>query len=223
MSAKTPAQALAKSRQITKGYGGLCLKFVRLCYGIPARDFSAKVAWDKSKKKHKVGLKDLGRVPVGAPLFFSPNGNPYGHVAVYAGKGLMRTTNSRTNRIHTSTVESWVRAGYALLGWTEDLNGVAISGLSPEKPSSGGSDKGALSLGDKGDRVKALQQGLNKVFPAYRSRSRVRRGSRLAEDGSYGPHTAEWVRLFQVAVGLTPDKVVGPKTVAALAEYGVSL
>lgn len=69
-----------------------------------------------------------------------------------------------------------------------------------------------LRQGDTGDRVRALQAALNKVFPAY---------SRLAVDGDFGPRTAAVVREFQVRAGLVADGIVGPLTTAALNRYGV--
>lgn len=80
-----------------------------------------------------------------------------------------------------------------------------------------------LVQGSKGRRVKKLQRALNKVFPAYRHQSRVLAGHFLATDSHYGPHTAAWVRLFQVATGLTRDGLAGPDTQAELRKYGINL
>jgi len=129
--ARTPAQALATANSITKGYGGLCLQFVRTCYGIGAKYPSAISAWNNAKVKHRTS--STSGIPLGAPIYFS--GSKYGHIAVYAGNGYMRTTNSATNRIHTMTVASWVRMGYKFLGWSEDLNGVRVIPQGGSKPS----------------------------------------------------------------------------------------
>ncbi len=56
-----------------------------------------------------------------------------------------------------------------------------------------------LKVGSRGDEVKCLQSHLN-----------------ILADGSFGPHTKASVIIFQQAHGLTPDGVVGPKTVSAL-------
>lgn len=70
---------------------------------------------------------------------------------------------------------------------------------------------GAIYLGEQyensGPRVLALQQVLNRDYPAY---------SELDEDGEYGPLTAEVVAEFQQRSGLTPDGVAGPAVLAAL-------
>lgn len=127
---RTPTKALAAAVDATTGYGGRCLQFVRTCFDIPSRYASAIAAWNSAENRHPTS--STSSIPIGAPVFFAPHGSPYGHVAIYAGDGLMRSTNSATGRIHTHRVADWVRWGYRLLGWTEDLNGVRIPGLSLE-------------------------------------------------------------------------------------------
>ncbi|WP_372939454.1 peptidoglycan-binding protein [Mycolicibacterium sp.] len=58
-----------------------------------------------------------------------------------------------------------------------------------------------------GDRVKALQERLNRDYPAY---------SDLAEDGEFGPLTEAVVREFQRRSFITIDGIAGPATLAAL-------
>ena len=79
-----------------------------------------------------------------------------------------------------------------------------------------------LKKGSKGARVKTLQQGLNRVFPAYR-KAVAPKGRLLTVDGIYGNHTARWVMEFQRRVGLKPDAIVGEKTVASLARHGIKV
>ena len=79
-----------------------------------------------------------------------------------------------------------------------------------------------LKKGSKGARVKALQQGLNRVFPAYR-KAVTPKGKLLVADGVYGDHTARWVMEFQRRVGLESDGIVGEKTVAFLARHGIKV
>lgn len=80
-----------------------------------------------------------------------------------------------------------------------------------------------LKIGSKGDRVTALQRGLKLAFPAYKNAVKVQRGTALHVDGSFGTQTEAWVREFQKRAGLVVDGVVGPKTVAKLATYGIKL
>lgn len=199
----TPAQALAKARSITKGYGGMCLQFVRLCYGIGAKYPSATAAWNAAQTKHS--RSSTADVPLGAPLFFAPNGSPYGHVAIYAGNGLMRTTNSSTNTIQTASVQAWVNAGYRLLGWTEDLNGVKISGLAPPAPPP--SPGGGAATPNAGRQLPVLRRGVVSSYVAL-----WQQVLGIKADRSFGPATERATKAWQAARGLAADGSVGPAT-----------
>lgn len=72
--------------------------------------------------------------------------------------------------------------------------------------------KGLLLRGSRGARVRRLQKGLNRVFPAYAD---------LAVDGVYGAATQQAVKAFQRRSDLTADGVVGAKTRRALQKYGI--
>ncbi len=73
-----------------------------------------------------------------------------------------------------------------------------------------------LQRGSKGNAVKKLQTGMNRVFPAYAN-------TPLSTDGVFGPATEGAVKEFQRRTGLKPDGVVGKKTRQLLARYGVKL
>lgn len=62
----------------------------------------------------------------------------------------------------------------------------------------------SLSIGDRGQQVKRLQEALNA------------QGESLDADGVFGPGTHAAVVSFQARHGLTPDGIVGSKTKAAL-------
>ena len=62
----------------------------------------------------------------------------------------------------------------------------------------------SLSIGDRGQQVKKLQEKLNAL------------GESLVVDGIFGPGTHAAVINFQARNGLTVDGIVGPKTKAAL-------
>ncbi len=93
---------------------------------------------------------------------------------------------------------------------------------SSSSSSSGGSSSSPRLLKDgvRGADVKRLQDRLNAIFPAYRHQV-APKGRRLVEDGIYGPHTEGWVREFQRRTGLKVDGIVGPRTRAKLARYGI--
>lgn len=151
----TPSQAIAKANSITTGYGGLCLAFVQDCYGAAAVEPSAIAAWNNSAHKHPT--TSLDGIPVGAPIYFS-GGGPYGHVAIYLGNGMMRTTNSADNLIHTDPVSTWQSWGYTLLGWTEDIENQMIPGLTS------GTSGAAADTGSPiviGGRYKCVVDALN--------------------------------------------------------------
>ena len=80
-----------------------------------------------------------------------------------------------------------------------------------------------LRVGSTGTRVRALQEGLRQVFPAYRNAVAVQRGRLIHVDSSFGAQTEAWVIEFQKRSGLVPDGVVCSKTAAALAAYSIRL
>lgn len=72
-----------------------------------------------------------------------------------------------------------------------------------------------LHLGSTGVHVTNLQNGLNRIFPAYRS-------TPIATDGKFGTHTQAAVKEFQQRAGhLTVDGIVGPMTRSRLASYRI--
>ena len=208
--ANTPAKAIAKSKTITKGYVGLCLMFVRVCFGIGAKWPSAASAWANAKKRHLT--TSTKNIPVGAPVFFDIPTNKYGHVAVYLGAGKFRTNWSARGTVITATLDHAAFRTMKMLGWSEDLNGVTIPGLKPI--ASGGSSSGDLKLGSSGSRVLKLQKEMNRVFPSY---------ANFAGDGKYGPYNVSVMKEFQRRTGLVEDGITGNITIRELAKHGVKL
>src|SRR6478609_1259020 len=106
---RSPAGAIATSKRIKVGYGGMCLKFVRTCFNVGSRYVSAIEAWNHAKFKHRTD--DPDSMPAGVPGFMTHPHSIYQHVFVTLGDGMMRTTNSDTGRIHTVSIQSWLNAG----------------------------------------------------------------------------------------------------------------
>lgn len=172
---------------LSSGYGGQCLKWVRLAFGIRAKYGTAWQAWNGAE------FRFGDEAPANVPVFFKPSSNGFGHVAYGLGGGRVRTTNSATNKIYNTTIaslaSSW-RQPY--VGWTADLNGVLVDGTQVTA---------TLSRGAKGRQVRFLQ-------------IRLRRSGHYggAIDDSFGPQTDSAVRAFQTSRGLSADGSVGPKT-----------
>jgi hypothetical protein len=64
-----------------------------------------------------------------------------------------------------------------------------------------------IDFGDTGDRVRIVQERLNRDYPAY---------SKLVVDGEFGPATLYVVKEFQRRAGLVVDGIVGPATLTTL-------
>lgn len=84
----------------------------------------------------------------------------------------------------------------------------------PAKVASKPKNDNTLEKGDEGPRVKKLQEGLNKVFPAY---------SKLKVDSDFGPATEKVVKEFQRRSKLDDDGIVGSKTIAELKKHGINI
>jgi murein L,D-transpeptidase YcbB/YkuD len=64
-----------------------------------------------------------------------------------------------------------------------------------------------LEVGDEGEKVRKLQERLNREFPQHFN---------LEEDGVFGPKTQEAVEEFQRRAGILVDGVAGPITLEKL-------
>lgn len=114
---------------------GMCHRFVRSGYGIPAVNgyFSAWSAWSKSPTKHTDRNFPQN---LAVPIWFSHYGtygspakyDNWGHVVVwYPGVGYISSPGSGTGQRVFGTigaVESFFKATY--VGWTEDVNGYRV-------------------------------------------------------------------------------------------------
>lgn len=72
--------------------------------------------------------------------------------------------------------------------------------------------RGYIKLGDKSENISKLATFMRKTFPSYTSSK--------ALGNLYGPNLMASIKEFQRRVGLKPDGMVGPLTLAKLVEHG---
>lgn len=208
------AKAKAESKQSAAYAAGLCLKHVRTWLGIPASASDATTAWKNAKHKHTDA-----NPPAGAPVFWTGGSSGHGHIALSEGNGKISTTDYPKTG-HTGTGVSihmpkdhW---GLHYAGWSSDLNGVDIPGLTdaPTPDPTPGLLKLAPGVkpGKRDAQVKVLQQLLIKA--GYGPISG-------APTTFYGQHTEDAVNRFHkknptLSSGNPYDGAIGPKGFAEL-------
>jgi GH25 family lysozyme M1 (1,4-beta-N-acetylmuramidase) len=134
---RTPTEAIAWGQaQVGKhGWDNLCLRFVRLAFGVdyvgnwPTSERDAGRAWDRAIHKHRT--TDPKTIPRGVPVFWELN-TEADHVALSLGDGWCLSNdfvvNGRIDRVRIADISArWGR----LLGWTEDLVGNRVVPRSP--------------------------------------------------------------------------------------------
>jgi len=210
--ARTPAQAMDYANTITSGYGGKCLQFVRICFDIPAKYGTAREARQNCKSFHPT--TDPMSVPAGYPVWMGDN-----HIAISMGNGMMRTTNSATNKVSTVPISSWGKS-YPLKGWGQDLNGVSIPGSQTDSASP---PVGSLTVdGLFGTTtVKRWQQVMGMVADGiisgqYSGNKQYHQASAAIQYGSGG---SSLVRAVQTKLGVTVDGQLGPNTIKAIQRH----
>lgn len=109
---------------------GWCLQYVRQTFGLAGVHPSATAGWAASLTKHRDQNFPEG---VWVPLWFFMEDEPLGHVVLRAPDGSIYSTTdlSTTPRRHPSLsdlMRIYAGAGLPLtyLGWTEDIEGVAV-------------------------------------------------------------------------------------------------
>lgn len=115
-----------------KDFAGLCLQFVRMCFGLGAVHPSAIAAWNAAGRRHPT--TDAGTIPRGVPVFWRIG--DFGHIALSLGGGLCLSTDvKRRGRVDIVRIDAIREAwGAQLLGWSEDLNGVRVWRNKPAAP-----------------------------------------------------------------------------------------
>ncbi|MFF5793969.1 LysM peptidoglycan-binding domain-containing protein [Paeniglutamicibacter sp. NPDC012692] len=174
MSTRTPVQAIAHANTITRGYAGLCLVFVRTCFGIGAKYPTAAKSWANAQYKHETNR--LAGIPAGVPIHFEVRGEPAGHVALYLGGGKMRTNVTAKGTVETVPVPL---PGHKLLGWTEDLNGVRVYTAPKPTPSKVYTVKAGDTLSAIAVRNKTTTAKLMKKNPSIEDADLIRVGQKI--------------------------------------------
>lgn len=116
------ARAIAEHRNPTRDWEGLCLRFVRTCFGVAPRWPYATEAYRSTTKR----MGTAGTPPAWVPIWWA--GGRYGHVALSAGGGYCWSNDIlRPGKIDKVTIPTITRGwGMAYQGWTEDINGVDV-------------------------------------------------------------------------------------------------
>jgi hypothetical protein len=124
---KVVDRAQAIQQQDLGVWKGYCLKFVRSCAGAPGLGHDATWAWTQAKVQHPGELHP----PAGAPVFWGGGSHGHGHVVVSLGDGSCLSSDYLRVGHVDQVVIADITAGWGLtyLGWTEDINGVSISGF----------------------------------------------------------------------------------------------
>lgn len=95
-----------------------CLGEVQSAYQVPVHMYPSAInQWYNAKHKHHGDRHP----PIGAPVYYS--GGRYGHVAIYVGNGLVRSTDAGGAGRMATVTHDWFRThwGYSYLGWSGDI------------------------------------------------------------------------------------------------------
>lgn len=108
-----------------------CLQNVRLGYGIPPKNATAKIDWDKNLKQHKDRAFPAGcSVPIYFNLTIPLNEvrDNYGHIAVALPDSRFWTDGRYYNSIEAMMATYLKNGNPSYLGWGESVNGVRVVG-----------------------------------------------------------------------------------------------
>lgn len=121
----TPAsvdEAMAKAAEMTGnwGYQNMCLSLVAAFYGYSsAGEVGAQQSADTIIAAGQMHT-DMSDIPVGALIWYdgNPIGNPYGHVAMYAGDGMVYSNGAPTGVGLIPLEEPADGWGEPIIGWS---------------------------------------------------------------------------------------------------------
>lgn len=200
LTAKQGAAAFLRWR---RNAVGMCLKETRTAYGIPSGEPDATRAWRSAIGRHAGDTTP----PVGAPVFWTGGSSGHGHIAIYVGKGLVRSTDAGGRGRMGTRPLSWFASRWGLKygGWAEGFNGHLVRDLTASAPRAKYTSdiySNQLGYGAQGDSpsdtVRELQYRLNGIS--------LKGGQELSITGFYNSATDDEVRKWQIQVcGDHPD------------------
>lgn len=160
MPLRTPAEAVAFALAQQRWEHAMCLNFVWRCYDVAGNESSALAAqgypppiaraidgWKGSPLKH------ADRSPaIGAPVYYTAASSGStagdGHVAIYVGNGMIRSTDAGGYGVNATVPLDWPERawGRRLLGWTGDILGHPLELTTPAStPIGDGFDMASLA------------------------------------------------------------------------------
>lgn len=124
-------QAVANAKRVTTYAVGMCAKFTREQFGVPALgDHDGDGDADAFDMWQACLIRNPGDTepPAGVPVFWAGGSKGHGHAAVSLGDGMVRSTDAWTaGQVGTVPLSELApRWGMTYLGWTEDLYGHVI-------------------------------------------------------------------------------------------------
>lgn len=118
----TVEQAMARAASLVgnHGYEQMCLKLSADIYGYSSSGTASAIIAARAIEAAGQMHTDMENIPVGALVWYdgAPIGNPYGHVAVYAGDGMIYSNGASTGVGKMSINEPATGWGQPIIGWS---------------------------------------------------------------------------------------------------------
>ena len=122
LAPKTPQEAMATAASMVgnQNYGNMCLALVSAFYGYSSAGIAS--AQDAAGVISAAGMMhtDMTDIPVGALIWYDglPSGNPFGHVAMYAGDGQIYSNGASTG-VGTMSINTPAKDWHEpIIGWS---------------------------------------------------------------------------------------------------------
>lgn len=211
---------------------GMSEKFVRTCFGFPARYPSARQAWVATTRRR------TGEPPPGVPVFWditSGRNKDFDHVAISVGGGVCISTSAGSGRTvaQVGIEELTTRWGMRYRGWSADYHGVLVheAEVAIMTDDAWPSRDLPVTATHTADSLRAWRQlmaaiGLTDSSLELAMQRWLRRlghyGDSWLLDGRFGVESVSALQRFLATKGLYPHEVDGwrgPLTVEAEIRY----